>query len=99
MSNVEDADDMFYSCSSLVGGAGTIYDENHTDGEYAHVDGGPDNPGYFTYKEIPDAINAITPDLQTIRIYDLQGKRLDNVRKGLNIIRTSDGTIRKVVIK
>lgn len=99
MSNVEDADDMFYSCSSLVGGAGTIYDENHTDGEYAHVDGGPDNPGYFTYKEIPDAINAITPDLQTIRIYDLQGKRLDNVRKGLNIIRTSDGTIKKVVIK
>lgn len=99
MSNVEDADDMFYSCSSLVGGAGTKYDENHYNGEYAHVDGGPDNPGYFTYKEIPDAINAITPDLQTVRIYDLQGKRLDNVRKGLNIIRTSDGTIKKVVIK
>ena len=39
---------MFRNCTSLVGGAGTTYDVNHTDATYAHVDGGPSNPGYFT---------------------------------------------------
>ena len=41
---------MFSSCSQLVGGAGTKYDSNNTDHTYAHIDGGPSNPGYFTYK-------------------------------------------------
>ena len=39
---------MFYSCSSIVGGAGTTYDDNQIDATYAHIDGGIDNPGYFT---------------------------------------------------
>jgi surface protein len=39
---------MFYNCTSLVGGMGTTYDENHVEVEYAHIDGGSDNPGYFT---------------------------------------------------
>ena len=41
---------MFLNCTKLVGGAGTKYDENHVDKEYAHIDGGPCNPGYFTDK-------------------------------------------------
>ena len=41
---------MFSGCVSLVGGAGTRYDESHTDGSYARIDGGPDAPGYFTRK-------------------------------------------------
>ena len=41
---------MFENCTSLVGGQGTTYDANHVDGEYAHIDGGPSNPGYFTAK-------------------------------------------------
>ena len=40
--------DMFRNCTSLVGGAGTTYDADHTDAAYAHVDGGPSNPGYLT---------------------------------------------------
>ena len=39
---------MFGDCTSLVGGMGTAYDANHIDKEYARIDGGPDNPGYFT---------------------------------------------------
>ena len=39
---------MFYECTSLKGGMGTTYDENHINAEYAHIDGGVDNPGYFT---------------------------------------------------
>ncbi len=40
--------DMFFDCTSLVGGAGTAYDANHVDGTYARVDGGEENPGYLT---------------------------------------------------
>ena len=41
---------MFDNCTNLVGGAGTTYDASHTDGAYAHVDGGTKNPGYLTLK-------------------------------------------------
>lgn len=39
---------MFTGCTSLVGGSGTTFDENHTDSTYARIDGGEDNPGFFT---------------------------------------------------
>ncbi len=42
---------MFADCTSLVGGNGTVYDDAHTYYTYAHIDGGTDNPGYFTSKE------------------------------------------------
>ena len=41
---------MFYACTSLVGGQGTTYNPNQTDADYAHIDGGTSNPGYFTEK-------------------------------------------------
>lgn len=41
---------MFKSCSKLQGGSGTVYDASHTGKEYAHIDGGTENPGYFTAK-------------------------------------------------
>jgi surface protein len=47
---VTSSTDMFLNCSSLVGGQGTTYDANHVDKTYAHIDGGPSNPGYFTDK-------------------------------------------------
>ena len=39
---------MFYGCSNLVGGQGTHFDSNHTNKEYARIDGGTGNPGYLT---------------------------------------------------
>ena len=47
---VSTSTNMFYNCTSLVGGQGTTYDANHIDKTYAHIDGGPSNPGYFTDK-------------------------------------------------
>ncbi|MBR4625770.1 MAG: BspA family leucine-rich repeat surface protein, partial [Alphaproteobacteria bacterium] len=41
---------VFKGCDKLRGGEGTVYDESHTDASYAHIDGGSENPGYFTYK-------------------------------------------------
>ena len=49
-SNETDSEYMFKKCYNLVGGQGTKFNENHTDVEYAHIDGGSDNPGYFTKK-------------------------------------------------
>ena len=42
--------DMFKDCTSLVGGQGTTYNASHVDADYAHIDGGTANPGYFTDK-------------------------------------------------
>lgn len=47
-SEVTNSDGMFTNCMSLVGGAGTVYDANHFDHTYAHIDEGASNPGYFT---------------------------------------------------
>ena len=41
---------MFSNCHNLVGGMGTTYDASHVDAAYAHIDGGPSNPGYLTEK-------------------------------------------------
>ena len=41
---------VFNGCFSLVGGKGTTFDPDHVNADYAHLDGGPDNPGYFTEK-------------------------------------------------
>lgn len=41
---------MFKSCLSLVGGKGTKFDSGHIDSEYARIDQGAFNPGYFTAK-------------------------------------------------
>ncbi len=49
-SGITSSGGMFYNCYAIVGGAGTTYDENHIDKEYARVDGGQSNPGYFTLK-------------------------------------------------
>ena len=46
---------MFASCSKIVGGKGTTYNPDHVNDDYAHIDEGPSNPGYFTYK-VPNII-------------------------------------------
>ena len=47
--NVTNSSNMFSGATKLVGGQGTAYSSsNPTDKTYAHIDGGPSNPGYFT---------------------------------------------------
>ena len=40
--------DTFIDCTSLIGGAGTKYDPTFIDSTAARIDGGVNNPGYFT---------------------------------------------------
>ena len=58
---------MFNYCTNLVGGQGTTYDANHIDKAYAHIDGGPSNPGYFT--EWKEAYACYTPSNTTLTFY------------------------------
>ena len=46
--SVKISSNMFRNCEKLKGGAGTVYNENHTDANYARIDGGKTSPGYFT---------------------------------------------------
>ena len=44
-------------------------------------------------------INTVSIDSANARIYDMQGNRLDNPQKGVNIIRYKDGKVKKVMVK
>ena len=46
-SSITSDNDMFYGCTSLVGGNNTSFDSSHTNKEYARIDA-PGTPGYFT---------------------------------------------------
>ena len=48
-SPVSNSGNMFYNCTSLVGGAGTTYNSSYTDKTYARIDSSS-TPGYFTSK-------------------------------------------------
>lgn len=46
--NASISGNMFLQCKKLTGGKGTSYDDGHMDKSYARIDGGTENPGYFT---------------------------------------------------
>ncbi|MBR2101231.1 MAG: BspA family leucine-rich repeat surface protein [Prevotella sp.] len=50
MSAVTDDTDMFSSCLELCGSSGTTFDASHQGCSYAHLDGGPSNPGYLSLR-------------------------------------------------
>ena len=52
VANVTSSSSMFYNCTSLVGGSNTMYNSSYVDASYAHIDGGTENPGYFTSKNL-----------------------------------------------
>jgi surface protein len=91
--SVENGAGMFHECIKLKGGSGTVFDANHTDAEYARIDGGTDAPGYFTDKAAT-GISNVKADIKGQDIYNLKGERLSAPRSGINIIGG-----RKVIIK
>lgn len=58
---------MFSGCPHLIGGKGTSYNADETDKNYAHIDGGTNNPGYLTDIREPYAI--LSPDSKTLTFY------------------------------
>ena len=49
--NVTTGNEMFNACQNLVGGQGTTFSTSHRGLDYAHIDGGENNPGYLTDKD------------------------------------------------
>ena len=66
---VINSEGMFWNCTSLVGGQGTTYSSDHNDATYAHLDGGPSNPGYFSDKNSPMAYACYTSSNTTLTFY------------------------------
>lgn len=55
---------------------------------------------YSPLKDVDDAVNTVNQDTRNEeQYYDLQGRSLVTPCKGINIVRMSDGSSRKVIIK
>ena len=84
---------MFFGCTSLQGAV--AYDESKTDASMANPE-----TGYFTKKGITGvatATNEVDASIQTI--YSTDGRRLNELQRGLNIVRMSNGTTQKILRK
>ena len=89
---VPNSQSMFYDCSEIKGEQGTQYDANHTDAAYAHIDGGPSYPGYFTGVQggVVTGVSEASPlnkkgemsDDQSAPLYNLRGQRVSHPVKG-----------------
>lgn len=51
---------MFSSCGSIVGGMGTKYNYNNLGADFAHIDGGVNNPGYLTSRDAIATFDGLT---------------------------------------
>ena len=79
-SKVTDSTSMFYDDTRLVGGSGTVYDENNDDKTYARIDGGTSSPGYFTdigSEVIPEPVSFSTDSWKTI----FKAAKIGNISK------------------
>ena len=85
--SVTEGSSMFYNCYSLVGGMGTVFDSNHIDHAYAHIDGGTANPGYFTDKNAPVIADAepyaVLTDSSTVLTFYYDDQKV--ARGGMNV--------------
>ncbi len=73
--------DMFFGCNKLVGEMGTVYDLGHTDGTYAHVDGGAANPGYFSKKGTGMSFTKKSSGDEFVKVYGLDGRFVKKVKR------------------
>lgn len=46
-----------------------------------------------------EGVEAAAADATVVAIYDLSGRQLDRMAKGVNVVKLSDGTVKKVIVK
>ena len=84
---------MFSGCTNLKGAV--PYDASKTDVSMANPE-----TGYFTKKESTGVATATTEANANIQaIYSTDGRRLNKLQRGLNIVRMSNGTTQKILRK
>ena len=82
---------MFKDCPELIGAV--KYDPAKTDISMANP-----TTGYFTRKGSTGINRPTTVDEPTVKaIYGTDGRRRSHMGPGINILKMSDGTVRKVV--
>ena len=77
--------DMFRNCTSLVGCMGTKYDSYYVNKRYAHIDGGPSNPGYLSAVVMPGDIDG-TGEVSIADVTLLIDYILTGQGTGLNLV-------------
>ena len=89
----EKSDQMFKASKKLVGAV--AYNEDETDASMANPD-----TGYFTRKTADGvAVTAVENATEVKDIYTLDGRRQNEMQRGLNIVRMADGTTHKIICK
>ena len=76
---------MFVDCNQLVGSKGTCYDANHTDTEYAHVDGENGAPGYFTLAYMDDGVSYLPSDDGSLQVRNATCKEVVDIPSSLYV--------------
>ena len=66
MSGVTNSKNMFLDCKKILGCRGTVYDVNHIDKDYAHLDYGGGDPGYLS---IPPEAYVLYDGSSTLTFY------------------------------
>ena len=77
---------------------GSLYVPGGTMARYMVRDGWKN----FTYMEetdLPTGISNVSTDVQEVTRYTIDGKRVSQTQRGLNILRMSNGKTKKVVVK
>ena len=85
------SDNMFYNSEKLKGGVS--YDSGKIGVTMDNSD-----TGYFT-KKVPTGIAHIGHAATVKAVYSVDGRRLKATQPGVNIMKMSDGTTRKIVKK
>jgi len=76
-------------------------------------DWGMNTPAYFCMDNLGGAkpeqedpidtfslgISTIAANARTQQFFDLNGRQIAKIQKGLNIVRMADGTVRKIMVK
>ena len=76
---------MFTDYTALIGGKGTTFDAAHRDKSYARLDGGTENPGYFTAVEKGDVNNDGVVDIaDVVAVLNTMASDADNPSADVN---------------
>lgn len=66
---------------------------------YLTIDGVTDRDFIAISNGEPTGIDALKNEQKTAAIYDLNGRKLSKLQRGINILRYEDGTVKKVIVK
>ena len=83
---------MFEDCTELKGGQGTSYNSSYVDKTYAHIDGGPSYPGYFTARNTGITTRIENGQRESVKVqseewFTIDGQKLNGMpaKKGVYI--------------